>query len=190
MTAAGTQRWRCLSCGASSVRKRPDVTRRGQLHEFLSWLMGKDSQGQATNTLTGRSMRRNTAWCWDVEPTLTRSPQIHHEVLVDGIWVGTWCLLIAVTKDLKVLAWQWCARESTAAWTALLEQVAAPAVIVCRWGFRDRGSCSGLLARDENATLHVPYSNECQATPDIAATHRRGPNPAGAISSLVGSQRR
>jgi hypothetical protein len=116
------------------VKKRPDVTRRGELHEFLTWLSGKNSQSEATDTVTGRSLRRKTAWCWDVEPTLIPSHEIHHEVLVDGIWVGTWCLLIAVTKDLKVLAWQWCARESTAAWTALLEQVAAPAVIVSDGG--------------------------------------------------------
>ncbi|WP_425466873.1 transposase-like zinc-binding domain-containing protein [Rarobacter faecitabidus] len=29
-TAAGTQRWICRSCGASSVRRRPDVTRAAQ----------------------------------------------------------------------------------------------------------------------------------------------------------------
>jgi hypothetical protein len=92
ITAAGTQCWRCLHCGASSVRTRPDVTRRGELQEFLTWLMGKNSQSEATNTLTGRSMRQNTAWCWDVEPTLAPSNKIHHEVLIDRIWVGTWCL--------------------------------------------------------------------------------------------------
>jgi hypothetical protein len=58
----------------------------------------------------------------------------HHQVLVDGIWIGSWCLLIAVTEKLQVLAWQWSARESTAAWTALLERIPAPAVVVCDGG--------------------------------------------------------
>lgn len=55
-------------------------------------------------------------------------------MLVDGIYIGSWCLLIAVTEQLQVLAWQWCARESTAAWTALLDRIPAPNVVVCDGG--------------------------------------------------------
>lgn len=133
-TVAGTQRWRCVHCGASSVRKRPDVTRRAELHMFVSWLVGKHSQSELTGTKTGRSLRRNTSWCWNVQPALPAVTTFHHQVLVDGIWVGSWCLLIAVTEDLHVLAWQWCARESVAAWTALFEQIPAPAVVVSDGG--------------------------------------------------------
>ncbi|WP_449727775.1 transposase-like zinc-binding domain-containing protein [Gulosibacter chungangensis] len=69
-TTAGTQRWRCKHCGASTTRKRTDLVRRNQLRLFLIWLLGKRSQAEYTNTATGRSLRRNTAWCWDLEPTL------------------------------------------------------------------------------------------------------------------------
>lgn len=110
------------------------MTRRHQLERFLIWLLGKHSQAEITGTATGRSLRRNTAWCWDIEPYLGPVETTHHQVLVDGVWVGSWCLLIAVTETLEVLAWQWCARESTAAWTALLERIPAPAVVVCDGG--------------------------------------------------------
>lgn len=40
----------------------------------------------------------------------------------------------AVTEQLQVLAWQWCARESAAAWTALLARIPAPTVVVCDGG--------------------------------------------------------
>ena len=50
--------------------------------------------------------RTNTAWCWDTELVLNPTTENFHEVLVDGIWIGSWCLLIAVTKDRRVLAWQ------------------------------------------------------------------------------------
>lgn len=133
-TAAGTQRWRCPDCGASSVRKREDMTRRHQLTEFLTWLVGKHSQREVDNGLTGRSFRDRTAWCWDIEPSLGPVTTTHRQVLVDGIWIGSWCLLIAVTESLQVLAWQWCARESTAAWSALFEHIPAPKVIVCDGG--------------------------------------------------------
>ncbi|MCX8456018.1 IS256 family transposase, partial [Paenarthrobacter ureafaciens] len=42
-TSAGRQRWRCKSCGSSSIRNRPDVTRRAQLDAFLGWLLGKQT---------------------------------------------------------------------------------------------------------------------------------------------------
>lgn len=133
-TNAGTQRWRCPNCGSSSVRRRDDVARRHQFVAFLEWLIGKHSQAEASGTQTGRSFRRTTAWCWDIEPRLGPVTTTHHQILVDGIWVGSWCLLIAVTDRLEVLAWQWCARESAAAWTALLERIPAPAVVVCDGG--------------------------------------------------------
>lgn len=131
---SGTQRWRCPSCGASSTRRRPDVTRREQLREFVSWLIGKATQAEADGTASGRSFRRRTAWCWDLSPRLGPAETIYHAVLVDGIWIGTWCLLIALSDTGRVLAWQWCARETTAAWTALLDQVPAPGILVSDGG--------------------------------------------------------
>ncbi|WP_344774823.1 IS1249 family transposase [Gryllotalpicola kribbensis] len=132
-TKAGTQRWRCPECGSSSVRRREDVRRRHELAEFLTWLVGKHSQAEAGGG-TGRSFRDRTAWCWDVQPRLGPVESGHHQVLIDGVWIGTWCLLIAATEKLQVLAWQWCARASIAAWEALFRQIPAPQVVVCDGG--------------------------------------------------------
>ena len=115
------------------MRRRDDVTRRHQLTAFLTWLSGKQSQSEIDGR-TGRSFRHSTAWCWDIEPSLGKVTTTHRQVLVDGIWVGSWCLLIAITERLEVLAWQWAGSESTAAWTALLERIPAPTVIVCDGG--------------------------------------------------------
>ncbi|MEJ1090683.1 IS1249 family transposase [Microbacterium istanbulense] len=131
---SGTQRWRCPSCGASSVRRRPDVTRREQLRRFVTWLTGKQTQAEIDGTTTGRTFRREIAWCWALEPRLPPATEIHHAVLVDGFWVSGWCLLIALSDTGRVLAWQWSGGESVAAWKALLEQVAAPGVLVSDGG--------------------------------------------------------
>ena len=48
--------------------------------------------------------------------------------------MGSWCLLIAVTERLEVIAWQWCGGESTPAWKALFGRIPAPTVIVCDGG--------------------------------------------------------
>lgn len=133
-TAAGSQRWRCLACGASQSRHRPDVTRREQLRRFVSWLVGKQTQAEIDGTATGRTFRRETAWCWALEPRLSPATEIHHAILVDGFWVSGWCLLIAFSDTGRVLAWQWSGGESVAAWKALLTQVAAPGVLVSDGG--------------------------------------------------------
>jgi hypothetical protein len=115
------------------VRRRDDVTRRHELEQFLGWLLGKHSQREAAKG-SARTLRRRTAWCWDVQPKLGPVESAHHQVLIDGVWIGTWCLLIAVTEQLQVLAWQWCARESIPAWEALFRQIPAPQVVVCDGG--------------------------------------------------------
>ncbi len=116
------------------MRKRPDVTRREQTRRFALWITGKRTQAELDGTATGRTFRRETAWCWRLQPCLPRATKTDHAVLVDGIWIGTWCLLIAINDTGHVLAWQWCARETTAAWEALLNQIPAPAVIVSDGG--------------------------------------------------------
>jgi len=100
----------------------------------VNWIVGKSTQAETDGTASGRSFRRRSAWCWELVPDLGKVETVHHAVLVDGVWVGTWCLLIALSDTGRVLAWQWCARESTAAWAALLEQVPAPAVLVSDGG--------------------------------------------------------
>ncbi|MGO2112269.1 MAG: IS1249 family transposase [Pseudoclavibacter sp.] len=130
---SGTQRWRCRTCGSSTVRRRPDVTRREQFHRFLTWLTGKHSQAD-TATGTGRTFRAQTAWCWTLQPRMPVTGEIHDAILVDGIWIGTWCLLIALSDTGHVIAWQWAARESTAAWNALFDQVPPPHVVVTDGG--------------------------------------------------------
>lgn len=58
---SGAQRWKYRSWGTSSIRRRPDVTRREQLHQFLVWLMGKAAQAEFAGSRSSRSFRRDTA---------------------------------------------------------------------------------------------------------------------------------
>jgi len=115
------------------VRSRPDITHRAELDAFLGWLLGSSTQS-ATTLGSGRSFRRRTTWCWRVEPVLPVTGEVFDEVQVDGMYLRTdWCILIATVRG-KVIAWQWCDREKTAAWTALLNQFPPPRVVVCDGG--------------------------------------------------------
>lgn len=115
------------------MRRRPDVAAREQLGRFLRWLTGKASQVETTGD-SGRSFRRTTAWCWDLEPRLPVTGEVHDVILVDGIWIGSWCLLVALSSANHVLGWQWAARESTAAWEALFAQMPEPRIVVTDGG--------------------------------------------------------
>lgn len=133
-SAAGTQRWKCSTCGASSTRTREDVTRKHQLNTFLAWLLGKNSQTQAAGTQHRSTFHRHTAWCWQVTPKLPKVAIPPKYVMIDGTYIGSWCLLIATDEHHTPLAWQWCSSESQAAWEALLRQIPAPLVVVCDGG--------------------------------------------------------
>lgn len=131
---AGTQRWKCPTCGASSVRKRTDRSRLFTLQKFLDWLLGKASQSDTDGTQSGRSFRRRITWCWDLRPNIPATGVIHDVVEIDGFNLRTgWCILTA-RADGKVVAAQWCARESQAAWGALCARLPEPAVVVCDGG--------------------------------------------------------
>ncbi|MGP5666833.1 IS256-like element ISAar5 family transposase, partial [Glutamicibacter arilaitensis] len=117
-TSKGTQRWRCITCNASTVFKREDTTARNQLTGFVTWLMSKHSQAEFGGG-TGRTFRHQTAWCWNVHPYLHHTGEVFDEIQVDGIYLRQgWCLLIAIAHG-RVIGWQWCDREKAEAWTVL-----------------------------------------------------------------------
>lgn len=133
-TAAGSQRWKCRHCGASSSRTRSDVTRRAQLDQFLTWLLGKHSQTEISSGSTGRTFRHRTRWCWELRPSIPVTGEFYDVVEIDGFNLRSgWCILTARSGG-NVIAYQWCARESQAAWGALFQRLPEPAVVVCDGG--------------------------------------------------------
>ena len=126
-TSAGTQRWRCASCGASSVNRRDDTERRLAL--FLDWLLSKRSQSQMG--MPARTFRHLTSEFWSIWPMAPICDEVHHVVHVDGIWLKRTCVvLIACTAD-HVIGWHLARSESSAAWGALMARIAPPDVVVC-----------------------------------------------------------
>lgn len=131
---AGNQRWKCPGCGASSVRKRADRSRYFTLLRFLDWLLGKHSQSELSPGETGRTFRHQIRWCWELRPRIPITGEVLNVVQIDGFNLRNgWCVLTARSRG-KVVAYQWCARESQAAWAALLQRLPEPVVVVCDGG--------------------------------------------------------
>ena len=117
------------------MRRRQDVARAADLDRFLSWLTGRCTQRDLDGG-TGRTFRDRHAWCWNVAPEIVITGEIYDEIQVDGTYLGGgWCLLLAVNGATgEVIAWQWCDTEKTAAWTALLERIPPPRVVIIDGG--------------------------------------------------------
>lgn len=131
-TSAGRRRWRCRTCGASTTRSRPDITRKAELDAFLAWLLGQRRPAElATST---RTFHRSTAWCWNItvpppNPGTTPAPLL----MLDGTYFQSWCLLIAFDGT-HVVDWQWCDREKKIAWQQILNRQPAANVVVIDGG--------------------------------------------------------
>ena len=126
----GRQRWQCDTCKATTTATIESRSRASTLRAFLDWLL--EAAPQRRLGCDARTFRRRSAWCWGLEPRILPDGVVHHVVMADGTYVNGWCLLTAVDgNDGEVLAWQWCSRESTAAYKALFEQIAPPDVLVC-----------------------------------------------------------
>ncbi|MFZ8326789.1 hypothetical protein ACO1LK_13805, partial [Staphylococcus aureus] len=66
---------------------------------------GQSLQAELAGSRSARAFRRDIAWCWDLEPRLPVTGEVHEVILVDGIWIETWCLLIALTTTNTVVGW-------------------------------------------------------------------------------------
>lgn len=133
-TSAGNQRWRCDSCHTSSVRRREDGTRMAQFHAFLRWVTGMASMQAAAASIgvSRRTFLRAIDWCWNVRPCLGDDGVAYRFVEVDGTYVPYgWCMLVAVDEDGSPIGWQWCHKENTAAYRALMRPLAPPGLLVC-----------------------------------------------------------
>ena len=97
------------------------MSRRAELEAFLGWLAGTGSQTEIASFGTARSFRRRTAWCWNIAPGIPVTGEVHDQIEVDGIYVGSRRCLIAVSGD-YVLGRPWCDTEKKAAWAGLTLQ--------------------------------------------------------------------
>ena len=125
-TKAGTQRWRCLSCGTSSVRKINHEAK--QLESFISWLLSKDC---ISDLKTSRStFWRHTSWIWKIWPIAPFTGEIYDVVFLDGIWMRKKAVVLIAVANGHVVGWHLAQSECSASWAALMMRIPAPKMVV------------------------------------------------------------
>lgn len=91
--------------------------------------MGNHRQGEGRES-SPRTLRRQTQWCWRVQPRIIGDGVVHPWVQLDGFYAtGLCCLVIA--SESGIMGWQWCDREKQVSWAALIQQFPAPDAVVC-----------------------------------------------------------
>ena len=129
-TSSGAQRWRCTACGASTTVRYDDTAAR--FDEFLSWLLSKDTQLEMPGA--GRTFRRRTAEFWEVWPMPVPDGEFHRILFVDGIWLAERLVVLICCSEDRVVSWYMAQSENSRAWSALMEPIPAPDVVVADGG--------------------------------------------------------
>lgn len=128
-TSKGTTRWRCKQCGASSVKRRNDITNAAVFTQFIEHCTTAISLDDLAkrNGVSRATMKRRFKWCWLVDvpdPTAGHHKRIYDQVFLDGTYTAGGCLIVAATID-HVIAWHWCKHETTRDYQLLLERIEA-----------------------------------------------------------------
>lgn len=129
-TAAGSQRWLCKSCRATTTHKLDNTAK--QLKTFLKWLLSNERQADMAGG--GRTFRRKCSKFWSIWPLAPITGEVHHVVFVDGIYLArNVVVLIACTQE-HVIGWYLARSENSRSWAALMGKIPPPDVVVCDGG--------------------------------------------------------
>lgn len=125
-TKAGTQRWRCMACGASRVRRIDNTAK--TLEAFLHWLFSKDA---VSDLKTSRAtFWRKTAWVWRIWPIAPYTGEVYDVVYLDGIWLRRKAVVLIAVAGGHVVSWHLAQTECASAWAALMLRIPAPKMAV------------------------------------------------------------
>ena len=129
-TKAGTQRWLCKECSDSFTNPIDNSTK--QFVQFQHWLFSKAVQKEMSGA--GRSFRRKISKFWEIWPMPPKIESPMNVVYVDGIYLSRKACILICCNEENVLGWYLCRYENSRAWEALMQRIAAPAMVVSDGG--------------------------------------------------------
>ncbi|MDY5403213.1 MAG: IS256 family transposase, partial [Trueperella sp.] len=111
-----------MTCHFSFTATDTRQARAAQFQQFLDYVT--DTQPLRRLAPTGiKAWQRDHAWCWATRPIWQVTGEVYDQIFIDGTYIAHgWCVLVAATTD-GVIAYQLCAKESKAAYTALLSRI-------------------------------------------------------------------
>ena len=179
-TKAGTKRWRCTRCGASSVRKMDSSAK--ALSSLLSWLMSKSSIAEPGTSRA--TFWRKTAWIWRIWPIAPYTGEVFDVVFLDGIWMGRKAVVLIAYADGHVVAWHLAQSECTSAWAALMTRMPAPSMAVSDGarGLAKAASIAWPATRIQRCIFHV--ASQVRRCTTLNPNLEAGREPLGIANTL------
>jgi len=152
-TKAGTQRWRCIGCGSSSVRKIDNSAK--TLTAFLRWLLSKDAIADLNTSRP--TFWRKMSWVWTIWPIAPVTGEIYDVIFLDGIWLKRKAVVLIAVANGHVVGWHLSQSECTAAWIALMMRIPAPKMAVSDGssGLRTAAKAVWPTTRIQRCTFHA-----------------------------------
>lgn len=138
-TEAGKQRWRCVPCGSTGVRSRPDVSSRNSEAAFLSWASSKETVTSASRRLgvvRETASRRFSIFLGSAPAPLP--PGRPAVLALDAVTVAPREAVALVAADVSLSSpcgWSFACRESFTSWFGFLSGLrdlgVVPEAVVC-----------------------------------------------------------
>lgn len=129
-TKAGTVRWRCKACNASTTFHYESGSKDFEL--FLQWLFGKNSQGELEAESRSFRRRMEQFWTyWALPPVCEDNESVIH---VDGLYLSRRIVVLIASGEEGPLGWYLTRSENSHAWGALLRRISAPELVVIDGG--------------------------------------------------------
>ena len=152
-TKAGTQRWLCKECSDSFTNPIDNSTK--QFVQFQHWLFSKAVQKEMSGA--GKSFRRKISKFWGIWPMPPKIESPMKVVYVDGIYLGRKACILICCNERYVLGWYLCRYENSRAWEALMQRIAAPAMVVSDGGHGFRKALKRVWpkAKLQRCTFHA-----------------------------------
>lgn len=152
-TKAGTQRWLCKECSDSFTNPIDNSTK--QFVQFQHWLFSKAVQKEMSGA--GKSFRRKISKFWEIWPMPPKIESPMKVVYVDGIYLGRKACILICCNERYVLGWYLCRYENSRAWEALMQRIAAPAMVVSDGGHGFRKALKRVWpkAKLQRCTFHA-----------------------------------
>lgn len=133
-TAAGTSRYRCLSCKRSSIIHRPDTRQRHERDRLISWLTGVQNKTDIARRygVTRRALSKEFQPFFQENPNAEIAQGFKAKILiVDAKFIHgrELCALIAIAED-DCIVWQFANAECYQTWQGFLSRFSPPEVVV------------------------------------------------------------
>ena len=152
-TYTGRQRWYCKEC--HSVFVNPINKTAHDFKHFIQWLFNKNVQRSMPGD--GRDFRRKMTKFWEIWPMPPKIESPMNVVYVDGIYLSRKACILICCNEENVLGWYLCRYENSRAWEALMQRIAAPAMVVSDGGHGFRKALKRVWrkAKLQRCTFHA-----------------------------------